>query len=100
MPGKMVVPAQSFAVRFSRNSSFTRRGLKKLSEKGLWRSSPSVRGELMNETPEKTSLQGGLYAAQCAWPFPLDFWRTRTECRRLGRTDGKQDKRDRIHYDY
>src|SRR5208282_1039504 len=51
MPGKIGPPWRSFAVRLSRNSSFTRRLRNCSSENGLWRNSPSVRGKLMIEKP-------------------------------------------------
>src|SRR5450755_1931059 len=73
MPGKMLPPSRSRAIRFSRNSSFTRRVFKRDSEKALRRSSPSVCGifiadalptELVKNDllPEYTPLDAGHFA--------------------------------------
>src|ERR1700722_3681022 len=59
MPGKTGASpfSRRRSERFSRSSSLTRRTRSRSSENGLWRSSPSVRGRLMERTPEeKTSF--------------------------------------------
>src|SRR5581483_4570962 len=59
MPGKMVSPARSFWIRFSRISSFTRRLRRRSSEYWLRRSWPSVRGRVMGD---QNLSSGRLYA--------------------------------------
>src|SRR5579863_3685800 len=63
IPGNIGPPWRSFAIRLSRNSSFTRRLRSCSSENGLWRNSPSVRGRLMiKKPPGRTAFWSRLYA--------------------------------------
>src|SRR6266700_5890045 len=55
MPGKIGLSCPSFAIRLSRNSSFTRRERNFSSEKGLRRNSPRVRGKLIAAQLQKLS---------------------------------------------
>src|SRR5215472_6643165 len=56
MPGKIVSPERSLAIRLSRSSSFTLRARSLGSENALLRSSPRVRGRFMRGplTPDYT----------------------------------------------
>src|SRR5438876_1747540 len=56
IPGKSGPPSRNLQTRLSRSSSFTRRAKRRCSENGLWRSSPSVRGKLMETTPRGNSF--------------------------------------------
>src|SRR6266700_375428 len=55
MPGKIGLSCPSFAIRLSRNSSFTRRERNFSSEKGLRRNSPRVREKLIAAQLQKLS---------------------------------------------
>src|SRR5271169_5104764 len=68
MPANIGPPSRSRNIRFSRNSSLTRRDPRRSAEKGLWRNSPRVRAELMVGTSEGLALSG-LYRSRALAAF-------------------------------
>src|SRR5258708_172097 len=96
MPGKMGVSAfvRRRDERFSRSSSLTRRLRKRSSEKGLRRSSASVRGRLMKTPGDEYFFR--LYAwgkfAVGRWLLVVRRWQTRPIKRLEVQTNGLQQR--------